>query len=68
MCSTPTLRNVSARCTRAPTGEWAVNVPDIPGLFTQVHDLSQVSDTVRDAANTLGVAVGDVEVQVVDEF
>lgn len=43
---------------------WAVEVPDVPGLFTQVRRLEQVADYVRDAAAGLGVDIADVKVEV----
>lgn len=51
--------NTTAICRRA-NGWWAVEVPGIPGLFTQVRRLDQVETMVRDAADMLGVEVGDV--------
>lgn len=41
---------------------WAVEVPEIPGLFTQAHRLDQVDGMVRDAARMLGREVGMVTV------
>lgn len=34
---------------------WAVEVPEVPGLFTQAKRLDQVDSMVRDAAKLLGV-------------
>lgn len=45
---------------------WAVNVPDIPGLFTQAHHVHEIPDAVDDAARTLGHQ--DVEVTYVLEL
>lgn len=42
---------------------WAVEVPDVPGLFTQVRRLEQVAEYVRDAAAGLGVDIDDVKVE-----
>jgi predicted RNase H-like HicB family nuclease len=42
---------------------WAVEVPEVPGLFTQAKRLEQVPAMVKDAAGLLGA--GDVEVTVV---
>ena len=33
---------------------WAVEVPEVPGLFTQARQLAQVPEMVRDAARLLG--------------
>lgn len=41
---------------------WAVEVPEIPGLFTQARRLDQVDSMVRDAARMLGREVGMVTV------
>lgn len=48
--------NVTAVCTRSD-GWWAVEVPEIPGLFTQARRLDQVEAQVRDAAEMLDVQV-----------
>ncbi len=53
---------VTAMATRSD-GMWAVEVPAIPGLFTQARRLDQVAAMVADAANLLGHR--DVEVVVV---
>ncbi|PLS26258.1 type II toxin-antitoxin system HicB family antitoxin [Bifidobacterium parmae] len=53
--------NATAVCRRAD-GWWAVEVPEIPGLFTQARRLDQVEAMVRDAADMLGVEVGDVAI------
>lgn len=53
---------ITATATRS--GEWwAVEVPEIPGLFTQARRLDQVEAEVIDAATLLGVEVDEVEVQ-----
>ena len=44
-------------------GWWAVDVPEISGLFTQARRLNQIDDMVRDAARTLGREIGDVKVE-----
>jgi hypothetical protein len=55
--------NVTARVTRS--GDWwAIEVPDIPGLFTQARRLDQVVPMVRDAAKLLGAGDVGVAVQV----
>lgn len=41
---------------------WAVEVPEIPGLFTQARRLDQIDGVVRDAARMLGREVGMVTV------
>ena len=41
---------------------WAVEVPEIPGLFTQARRLDQIDGMVRDAARMLGREVGMVTV------
>ena len=43
-------------------GWWAIEVPEIPGLFTQVRRLDQVAAMVKDAAATLNVKVNGVKV------
>lgn len=53
--------NTTAICRRV-NGWWAVEVPEIPGLFTQARRLDQVEAMVRDAADMLGVKVGDVAI------
>lgn len=45
---------VTARCTRSASGMWAVEVPEVPGLFTQARQLAQVPGMVKDAAQLLG--------------
>lgn len=42
---------------------WAIEVPQIPGLFTQVRRLDQVETQVRAAAETLGIDVGAIRVE-----
>lgn len=44
-------------------GWWAVEVPEIPGLFTQARRLDQIDGMVRDAARMLGREVGAIEVE-----
>lgn len=51
--------NVTAICTRSD-GWWAVEVPEIPGLFTQARRLDQVDAQVRDAADMLDVQVDTI--------
>jgi predicted RNase H-like HicB family nuclease len=52
---------VTARAQRS--GDWwAVEVPEVPGLFTQARRLDQVEAMVKDAAQLLGV--GEVEVEI----
>lgn len=44
---------------------WAVEVPTIPGLFTQAKRLDQIPALVEDAAGMLGIEIstGDVQVE-----
>lgn len=56
---------VTARVQRS--GDWwAVEVPEVPGVFTQTRRLDQVGDMVADAVSTMldGVAAADVDVTV----
>lgn len=41
---------------------WAIEVPEMPGLFTQVRRLDQVDAMVRDAATAMGRNVGAIAV------
>jgi DNA-directed RNA polymerase specialized sigma24 family protein len=43
---------LTARCIRSD-GWWAVDVPEVPGLFTQARRLDQVPTVVLDAAALL---------------
>ena len=44
--------------------DWfAVEVPEIEGLFTQVRRLDEVEGMVRDAAKMFGVEIGSVLIQ-----
>ena len=55
----------TARCT-ASDGWWAVEVPEVQGLFTQVRRLEEVPVAVLDAAVLLtGTPVADVDIRVV---
>jgi hypothetical protein len=52
---------VTANATRS--GDWsAIDVPEIPGLFTQAKRLEQVADVVSDTAATLGKEIDDVQI------
>lgn len=43
------------------SGDWfAVEVPEVGGLFTQASRLDEVEGMVRDAAKMLGVEIGTV--------
>lgn len=53
--------NVTAAAERSGNW-WAVEVPEIPGLFTQARRLDQIDGMVRDAARMLGREVGMVTV------
>ncbi|MFD3506764.1 hypothetical protein [Nocardia sp. NPDC058666] len=46
--------DVTAHASRSG-GWWAISVPEVPGLFTQVRRLDQVVATVRDAAESFDV-------------
>ena len=54
--------NVTANATRAGKW-WAIEVPQIPGLFTQVRRLDQIDGMVRDAARTMGYEVESLTVK-----
>ena len=54
--------NVTARAQRC-NGWWAIEVPVIPGLFTQTRRLDQIQDMVKDAASILGMEVEHVSVE-----
>lgn len=53
--------DVTARATRSGKW-WAVEVPEIDGLYTQARRLDGIPDMVRDAAELLGVEVGEIAV------
>jgi antitoxin component HigA of HigAB toxin-antitoxin module len=53
---------VTAIATRSG-GWWAIEVPELPGLFTQTRRLDQVPDAVADAARLLGDDDVDVVVK-----
>lgn len=56
--------NVTAKATRSG-GWWAVEVPEVPGVFTQARRLEQVPGAVADAvAVMLEIAAESVEVTV----
>lgn len=44
---------------------WAVRVPEIPGLFTQVGTLDLVQKAVVEAASLLGVTLDESDVVVI---
>lgn len=54
---------VTARAQRSG-GWWAVDVPEVPGVFTQVRRLDQVADQVAAAVATMleDITAADVEV------
>lgn len=60
----PARASYTAECRRA--GDWwAVNVPSVPGVFTQARRLDQIEDMVRDAiATMLGVSRRSFDVDV----
>ena len=59
--ATTCLQMVTAIARRCD-GWWAIEVSEIPGLFTQVRRLDQVAAMVKDAAATLNVKVNGVKV------
>lgn len=55
---------VTAVCTRSG-GWWAIEVPEVPGVFTQARRLSQAPEMVADAVSLMAnVDAGDVEVTI----
>lgn len=54
--------SVTARAQRCD-GWWAIEVPEIPGLFTQTRRLDQIPGMVKDAAALLGERVETVRVE-----
>jgi predicted RNase H-like HicB family nuclease len=55
---------VTAKTTRT-NGWWAVEVPEVPGVFTQAKRLDQVPAMVRDAVSSMSdVPTDDVQVAV----
>lgn len=50
-------------------GEWSpVEVPEVPGVFTQGRDLAEVEEVTREAiALMLDVPVGEVAVRIEDQ-
>ena len=57
-----TVRSVMAVARRSG-GWWAIEVPEIPGLFTQTRRLDQVEGMVRNAAQLLDCEISQVEVR-----
>jgi len=56
------MTTVTAQAVRS--GDWwAIEVPEIPGLFTQTRRLDQVAAMVQDAASMLGWPTVDVVVR-----
>lgn len=56
---------VTARAVRSGTW-WAIEVPEVPGVFTQAKRLDQVAGVVADAVATMtGADAAAVEVQLV---
>ena len=59
---------VTARATRSGSW-WAVEVPEVPGLFTQVKRLEHVREQVADAVELLeGVPAADVHIALIPVF
>ena len=54
--------NVTAAAERSG-GRWSVEVPEIPGLFTQTRRLDQIDAMVRNAAGMLDREIGTVTVE-----
>ena len=54
--------NVTAAAERSG-GRWSVEVPEIPGLFTQTRRLDQIDAMVRNAAGRLDRESGTVTVE-----
>lgn len=54
--------NVTAAAERSG-GWWSVEVPEIPGLFTQTRRLDQIDAMVRNAAGMLDREIGTVTVE-----
>jgi predicted RNase H-like HicB family nuclease len=55
---------VTAKATRS-AGWWAIEVPEIPGLYTQVRRLDQVESMVKDAVTLMtGQALEVIDVAV----
>lgn len=44
-------------------GWWAIEVPEIPGLFTQTRRLDQVDKMVRDAAKMLDYEIDETDIR-----
>jgi predicted RNase H-like HicB family nuclease len=44
-------------------GWWAIEVPEIPGLFTQTRRLDQVDKMVRDAAKMLDYEIDEIDIR-----
>jgi hypothetical protein len=57
------MMRVTAKATRND-GWWAVEVPEVVGLYTQARRLDQVAEMVVDAAALLGVELAPDEVDV----
>lgn len=59
---------VTAKANRSG-GWWAIEVPEVPGVFTQARRLDQVAEMVADAVATmLDVPANSVEVDVQPEL
>lgn len=56
------MMQVTAKATRSG-GWWAVEVPEIPGLFTQARRLEQVPEMVADAAQLFVKEAVEVRVE-----
>lgn len=54
-------KDVTAICQRSGNW-WAIETPEIPGLYTQARRLDQAEHMVKDAAQLLGVDVDTVTI------
>lgn len=55
--------NKATAIAKRSDGWWAIEVPEIPGLFTQARRLDQAEEMVRDAAKMLDYDIDEVDVQ-----
>ncbi|MDK8650009.1 hypothetical protein QP849_06280 [Alloscardovia omnicolens] len=62
-----TLTNVTARATHSGKW-WAIDVPEIPGLFSQTRRLDQIEAMVKDAAKMLDYNIESITVEPVHQF
>lgn len=55
--------NKATAIAKRSDGWWAIEVPEIPGLFTQARRLDQAEGMVRDAAKMLDYDIDEVDIQ-----